>query len=116
MCENGECKVISGKVEDFTPSTQSKSFTLDGVRFTIYSNNSVKKNRDPSESGPVLYYTYTEAYTTYYTTTSQYGGTTTHTQYVPENCAILGENQRLEIHYIEEYGQNRILYIKELSE
>ena len=40
----------------------------------------------------------------------------TNSRYVPENCVILGENQQLEIHYIEEFGQNRILYIKELSE
>ena len=116
MYENGEFKIVSGKVEDFTPASHSKSFTLDGVRFTIYSNNSYKQHRDPSEDGPALYYCYTEAYTTSYTTTSQYGGTTTHTQYVPENCVILGENQMLEIHYVEEFGQNRILFIKELSE
>ena len=116
MYENGEVKTISGKVEDFTPATHSKSFTLDGVRFTIYSDRSYQQHRDPSENGPGLYYKYTEAYS--YTTTTSTGnsGFNTNTHYVAENCVILGENQHIEIQYVEEFGQNRILVVKELSE
>ena len=99
--ENGEVKVISGKVENFAPYQKCKEFTLDGVQFKIYPTT--------VRTGPVRYYRYTPA-------SSYYDATTKNSVYNAENCAVLGDNQRLEIHYIYEDGENRILYIKELSE
>ena len=116
MYNNGECKIISGKVSDFTPMTNSKAFTLDGVRFIIYSDKTVNDHRDPSEKAPVIYYFYTKSFSYTTSTTSSSGSINTNTHFVPEKCAILGDNQPLEIHYVEEFGQNRILFIKELSE
>jgi hypothetical protein len=115
MYESGKCKTVIGKVEDFTPYTHSKSFTVDGVYFKIYSNKSINDSKDPSEKAPPIYYYYTEAYTTFHAFTSG-DHTNTDSRYVPEKCVILGENQPLEIHYVEEFGQNRILYIKELEQ
>ena len=113
--ETGECRVIRGKVEEFSPATNSKSFTLDGVRFTVYSSSVVNEHRGPGEDSPVIYYTYNEAsHQTIFQPGE--GSMNANTVYLPEDCVILGDNQRLEIHYIEEYGQNRILYIKEISE
>ena len=34
---------------------------------------------------------------------------------LPEKCVITGNGQNLEIHYLEEDGEKRILYIKELE-
>ena len=101
----GEVKTVSGQVKDFAPAQHSKSFTLDGVEFTVYSTTSGVN----SLGKPILYYVYTEGSHTYSAFVDQW-------VYKPEKCAILGENQRLEIQYIEEDGENRILYIKELSE
>jgi hypothetical protein len=99
--ENGQVMVVSGKVENFAPFKTHKEFTLDGVEFKIYSST--------TRGGPVRYYRYTPA-------NSYYNATTHNTVYNAESCAVLGDNQRLEIHYIFEEGENRILYIKELSE
>lgn len=99
--ENGEVKVISGPVENFAPYQKYKEFTLDGVEFKVHSST--------ARPGPCRYYRYTPA-------SSYYDSTTKNTIYNAESCAILGNNQRLEIHYIFEDGENRILYIKELSE
>ena len=113
MYDNGEYMTVSGKVEEFTPGTGYKSFVVDGVKFTIYSSNTVHQHRDAEEKGAVIYYTYTEdGYQYQYNSITQKQDTV----YRPEECAILGDNQPLEIHYIEEYGQLRILYIKELVE
>ena len=112
MYETGECKIITGRVENFTPATTHKSFTVDGVSFTIYPAGYAK----PSEgTNAVLYYTYSEAGVNY---EGIYADGYWHSvkTYKPEKCVILGDNQYLEIHYVVEDGENRILYIKELSE
>ena len=103
--EKGEVHIVSGQVKDFTPAQHSKSFTLDEVKFTVYSATSGVH----SSGKPILYYVYTEG-------GYSYSGAAEQWFYKPEQCVILGENQRLEIHYVEEDGENHILYIKELSE
>lgn len=97
----GEFKVVKGRVEDFTPATKSKSFSIEGVEFKIYSTT--------TRGGPVLYYRYSDAYA-YYDTTSHL------THHYPEKCVILGDNQYLEIYYIFEEGENRIMKIIEIEE
>ncbi len=98
--------IVSGRVEGFGVATHSKSFTVDGVQFTVYSTKHEKFARSMT---PILHYVYTEdGYS--------YSGTADQWLYKPEQCVILGNNQNLEIHYIEEDGEKRILYIKEISE
>ena len=108
--ENGDVKIIKGQIKDFTPATESKSFTLDGVDFKIYPAGVAK----PTEGTKVvLYYTYYEAVSN---TLPNSGSPTGYVQsYSPERCVILGDNQWLEIHYIVEDGENRILYIGEIE-
>ena len=101
--ENNQVKTVKGKVEDFTPATSSKSFTIEGVRFTIYEINSVVKANEA-----VLYYTYTNG-------SYEYSHLMENLIYKPGQCVILGDNQQLEVQYIEENGEKHILYIAELS-
>ena len=108
--ENGDVKVIKGQVSDFAPATEHKSFTLDGVDFVIYPAGTAK----PTEgTNVVLYYTYSEASTSIHVNSGSPLGYVQ--SYTPEKCVILGDNQWLEIHYIVEDGENRILYIAEID-
>ena len=108
--ENGDVKIVKGQVSSFTPATESKSFSLDGVDFKVYPAGKAK----PTEgTNVVLYYTYYEALTGIQPNSgSAFGYVKT---YTPEKCASLGDNQWLEIHYIVEDGENRILYIGEID-
>ena len=108
--EKGDVKIIKGQVKNFTPATESKSFTLEGVDFKIYPAGIAK----PTEgTNVVLYYTYYEAVSNVLPNS---GSPTGYVQsYSPEKCVILGDNQWLEIHYILEDGENRILYIGEID-
>ena len=98
--ENNEVLIASGAVENFTPATNSKSFTLGGVEFKIYAV--------VESSEPVIYYTYSEGQ-------MQYSFIFEQIVYTPGECVVLGDNQKLEIHYIVEDGENHILYIKEIE-
>ena len=108
--ENGAVQIVTGKVEDFAESDayHKKTFTLNGVAFTVYSSY-VSTSLGGS---PVLYYVYSEDSSFYTSGTSSSFG---HWTYVPEKCVITGNGQNLEIHYLEEDGEKRILYIKELG-
>lgn len=101
MEENGEVKVVSGTVEKYAKYSKHREFTLGGVEFKIYSNS--------ERNGPERYYKYSNA-------SSYYDATNHNTVYIQESCIITGDNQKLEIHYVFEEGENRILYVKELSE
>ena len=108
--ENGDVKILKGQVENFTPATASKSFRLCGVDFKIYP---VGEAKPTSGTHVILYYTYSEAHSdVHFNSGSALGYVTT---YTPEKCVILGDNQWLEIHYIVEDGENRILYIGEIE-
>ena len=87
--ENGEVLTVRGQVEEFTPATTSKSV--------------------------VMYYTYKEASQDVDLVQRPSGTYSVVTSYKPEKCVILGDNQWIEIQYIVEDGENRILYIGEIS-
>lgn len=110
---NNEVITIKGQVKDFTPATESKTFTLDGVKFVLHPAGLAK----PTEgTNVILYYTYKEASVNSQFVQSGYGNSFTTVQtYSPEKCVILGDNQWLEIQYIVEDGENRILYIGEIA-
>lgn len=114
MYDASEVHIIQGRVENFTPASDHKSFTLDGVDFTVYPQGVAK----PTEgtNGIILYYTYSAAGTNTTFVSSYTGDTRVLQTYKPEQCVILGNNQHLEIHYIEEDGENRILFIGELND
>ena len=106
--ESGEVHVVKGKVENFTPATQSKSFVLSDVSFKIYPKQVAKPT---AGTKVILYYTYTDAALELHLDSNS----DISTGYRPEKCVILGDNHWLEIHYIVEDGENRILYIGEID-
>ena len=110
--ENGEVLTVRGQVEEFTPATTSKSFTVEGVRFTIVPTQLAKPLEGTSV---VMYYTYKEASQDVDLVQRPSGTYSVVTSYKPEKCVILGDNQWIEIQYIVEDGENRILYIGEIS-
>ena len=110
--ENGEVLTVRGQVKDFTPATTSKSFTVDGVRFTIVPTRLAKPFEGTSV---VMYYTYKEAKEEKELVKTSGDFYSVVTSYDPEECVILGDYQWLEIQYIVEDGENRILYIGEIS-
>ena len=98
--ENGEVVTVRGPVKNFTSTTTSKSFTVDDTHFTIVPIQDATPFEDTTV---VMYYTYTEEHYSFFVI------------YKPEKCVIMGDNQWLEIQYIVEDGENRILYIGEIS-
>jgi hypothetical protein len=106
--ENGEVQIVKGKVENFTPATKSKSFSLAGVKFKIYP---MQVAEPTPGTRVILYYTYLDASVDLQLDSNS----DLSTNYRPEQCVILGDNHWLEIHYIVENGENRILYIGEID-
>ena len=110
---DGKVITIKGQVKDFTPATESKSFTLDGVKFVLLPSTLAKP---PEGTNVIMYYTYKESSTNIqFVQSGTTNGFTTVQSYSPEKCVILGDNQWLEIQYIVEDGENRILYIGEIA-
>lgn len=110
--ENGEVMTVRGQVKDFTPSTTSKTFTVEGVKFVICSSKNAKPVAGLSV---VMHYTYRDAQTNYNFVKGAGDYYTYVTSYTPESCVILGDNQWVEIQYVFEDGENRILYIAEIE-
>ncbi len=109
--QQNEIKKISGTVENFADYSAYKTFSMNGVEFKVRSAADALSNRPEGDSGNILYYTYQDASTTY-----NYNVLTNRADmvYKPESC-VIGANQKLELHYIEEFGEKRILFIKELG-
>ena len=110
--ENGEVMTVRGQVVDFIPATASKTFTVDGVTFKILPSKLAKPTEGTSV---VMYYTYKEAHTNSNLVHNAGDYYSVVTSYTPENCVILGDNQWVEIQYVFEDGENRILYIAEIE-
>lgn len=109
--ENEEVIKISGTVTDFTPGTDYKTFTVDGVTFTVYPAGS--ENATPTDGNAILYYTYKPDKENVSFVKNWSGNLTSVKSYTPEKCVIIGNGQKLEIHYIIENDEKHILFIGE---